>query len=157
KVEEYERQYQPDSSTPTTWVQSKCKEQEKPWSSSETRTATNQLGGIYANGRPLPATLRRKIVEMAISGVKPCRISKELRVSHGCVSKILSKWRETGSINPGKIGGSKPKKSLPEVIAAINIYKRRRPSMFSWEIRERLLADGICNEYNVPSISSINR
>uniref|UniRef100_A0A915KBL8 Paired domain-containing protein n=1 Tax=Romanomermis culicivorax TaxID=13658 RepID=A0A915KBL8_ROMCU len=80
---------------------------------------------------------------MALQGIKPCRISKELRVSHGCVSKILSKWRETGSIHPGKIGGSKPKKSLPSVITAISIYKRWRPSMFSWEIRDRLLSDGM--------------
>lgn len=29
--------------------------------------------------------------------------------------------------------------------------------MFSWEIRDRLLADGICNEFNIPSVSSINR
>lgn len=55
------------------------------------RKAVNQLGGTYANGRPLPTMLRQKIVEMAMRGVKPCRISKELQVSHGCVSKILSK------------------------------------------------------------------
>ncbi|KAI1727940.1 Paired box domain-containing protein [Ditylenchus destructor] len=56
-----------------------------------------------------------------------------------------------------KIGGSKPKKSLPEVVTAILIYKTYRPSMYSWEIRERLLADTICNKGNVPSVSSINR
>ncbi|XP_003374142.1 paired box protein Pax-9 [Trichinella spiralis] len=155
KVEEYERFHQPTASGTPILVRNK--DFDKVISQADTRLATNQLGGTYANGRPLPAALRQKIVEMAIRGVKPCRISKELRVSHGCVSKILSKWRETGSIKPGKIGGSKPKKSLPEVIAAINIYKRCRPSMFSWEIRERLIADGICTEYNVPSISSINR
>ncbi|KAL1231430.1 Paired box protein [Trichinella spiralis] len=158
KVEEYERFHQPTASGTPILVRNKDFDKVISQADSiSTRLATNQLGGTYANGRPLPAALRQKIVEMAIRGVKPCRISKELRVSHGCVSKILSKWRETGSIKPGKIGGSKPKKSLPEVIAAINIYKRCRPSMFSWEIRERLIADGICTEYNVPSISSINR
>uniref|UniRef100_A0A914ZU42 Paired domain-containing protein n=1 Tax=Parascaris univalens TaxID=6257 RepID=A0A914ZU42_PARUN len=62
------------------------------------RTGTNQLGGTYANGRPLPAYLRERIIHMAKSGTKPCQISRELRVSHGCVSKILSKYRDTGSI-----------------------------------------------------------
>uniref|UniRef100_A0A914C4S5 Paired domain-containing protein n=1 Tax=Acrobeloides nanus TaxID=290746 RepID=A0A914C4S5_9BILA len=122
-----------------------------------TRTGTNQLGGVYANGRPLPVPLREKIISMANSGTKPCQISRELRVSHGCVSKILSKYRDTGSIRPGKIGGSKPKKSLPQVVTAIAIYKHYRPSMYSWEIRDRLISDGICSSTNVPSVSSINR
>ncbi|VDK71713.1 unnamed protein product [Litomosoides sigmodontis] len=117
----------------------------------------NQLGGIYANGRPLPAHLRECIIQMAASGTKPCQISRQLRISHGCVSKILSRYRNTGSIRPGKIGGSKPKKSLPQVVTAIAIYKHCRPSMFSWEIRSRLISDGVCSAFNVPSISSISR
>ncbi|VDN58199.1 unnamed protein product [Dracunculus medinensis] len=123
----------------------------------QTRTGTNQLGGVYANGRPLPVHLREEIIKMASSGTKPCQISRELRISHGCVSKILSKYRDTGSIRPGKIGGSKPKKSLPQVVSAISIYKRYRPSIYSWEIRDRLISDGVCNTHNVPSVSSINR
>ncbi|VBB26083.1 unnamed protein product [Acanthocheilonema viteae] len=79
-----------------------------------TRAGMNQLGGIYANGRPLPVHLRERIIQMAASGTKPCQISRQLRISHGCVSKILSRYRDTGSIRPGKIGGSKPKKSLPQ-------------------------------------------
>ncbi|OZC04953.1 paired box' domain protein [Onchocerca flexuosa] len=130
----------------------------------DARTGKNQLGGIYANGRPLPVHLRERIIQMAASGIKPCQISRQLQVSHGCVSKILSRYRDTGSIRPGKIGGSKPKKSLPQklikskkVVTAIAIYKHCQPSMYSWEIRSRLISDGVCSACNVPSISSISR
>ncbi|KAE9549954.1 hypothetical protein FO519_006833 [Halicephalobus sp. NKZ332] len=74
-----------------------------------------------------------------------------------CPSEYPDRYRDTGSIRPGKIGGSKPKKSLPKVITAIAIYKHYRPTMYSWEIRDRLLNDGICQADNVPSVSSINR
>ncbi|XP_011161199.1 protein gooseberry isoform X3 [Solenopsis invicta] len=117
----------------------------------------NQLGGIFINGRPLPNHIRLKIVEMAAAGVRPCVISRQLRVSHGCVSKILNRYQETGSIRPGVIGGSKPRVATPEVEARIEEYKRDNPGMFSWEIRDRLIKEGICDRTSAPSVSAISR
>lgn len=99
----------------------------------------NQLGGVFINGRPLPNHIRLKIVEMAASGVRPCAISRQLRVSHGCVSKILNRYQETGSIRPGVIGGSKPRVATPEVEKRIEDYKKSNPGIFSWEIRDKLI------------------
>ncbi|XP_018117561.1 paired box protein Pax-3-B isoform X2 [Xenopus laevis] len=117
----------------------------------------NQLGGVFINGRPLPNHIRHKIVEMAHHGIRPCVISRQLRVSHGCVSKILCRYQETGSIRPGAIGGSKPKVTTPEVEKKIEEFKRDNPGMFSWEIRDKLLKDGVCDRNTVPSVSSISR
>ncbi|RWS13753.1 protein gooseberry-like isoform X1, partial [Dinothrombium tinctorium] len=90
----------------------------------------NQLGGVFINGRPLPNHIRLKIVEMAAAGIRPCVISRQLRVSHGCVSKILNRYQETGSIRPdGTI----------EVVHSI--FKQ----------------DGICDKNSAPSVSSISR
>ncbi|XP_009082289.1 PREDICTED: paired box protein Pax-9, partial [Acanthisitta chloris] len=98
----------------------------------------NQLGGVFVNGRPLPNAIRLRIVELAQLGIRPCDISRQLRVSHGCVSKILARYN-------------------PTVVKHIRTYKQRDPGIFAWEIRDRLLADGVCDKYNVPSVSSISR
>ncbi|XP_055536690.1 protein gooseberry [Wyeomyia smithii] len=117
----------------------------------------NQLGGVFINGRPLPNHTRLKIVELAASGVRPCVISRQLRVSHGCVSKILNRYQETGSIRPGVIGGSKPRVSTPEIETKIEEMRKANPGIFSWEIRENLIKEGICDKNSAPSISSITR
>ena len=66
----------------------------------------NQLGGCFSNGKPLPFNIRLRILELALCGYRPCDISRQLLVSHGCVSKILARFAETGSILPGAIGES---------------------------------------------------
>lgn len=70
---------------------------------------------------------------------------------------LSSSYYETGSIKPGVIGGSKPKVATPKVVDKIAEYKRQNPTMFAWEIRDRLLAEGVCDSDTVPSVSSINR
>ncbi|KAM7352094.1 paired [Cochliomyia hominivorax] len=117
----------------------------------------NQLGGVFINGRPLPNSIRLKIVEMAAEGIRPCVISRQLRVSHGCVSKILNRYQETGSIRPGVIGGSKPRITTPEIENRIEEYKRANPGIFSSEIRDKLIRDGVCDRTTAPPISAISR
>ncbi|XP_011198676.2 paired box pox-neuro protein [Bactrocera dorsalis] len=122
------------------------------------QAGVNQLGGVFVNGRPLPDCVRRRIVELALCGVRPCDISRQLLVSHGCVSKILTRFYETGSIRPGSIGGSKTKQvATPTVVKKIIRLKEENSGMFAWEIREQLQQQRICDPSSVPSISSINR
>ncbi|KAG8327333.1 hypothetical protein J6590_022756 [Homalodisca vitripennis] len=122
------------------------------------QAGVNQLGGVFVNGRPLPDCVRRRIVELALMGVRPCDISRQLLVSHGCVSKILTRFYETGSIRPGSIGGSKTKQvATPTVVKKILRCKQDNPGMFAWEIREQLLAQKICDPQAIPSVSSVNR
>lgn len=118
-------------------------------------SGVNQLGGVFVGGRPLPDSTRQKIVELAHSGARPCDISRILQVSNGCVSKILGRYYETGSIRPRAIGGSKPRVATTEVVNKISMYKRECPSIFAWEIRDRLLQEGVCTNDNIPSVSTL--
>ncbi|CAF1601524.1 unnamed protein product [Adineta ricciae] len=120
-------------------------------------SSMNQLGGEFINGRPLPTDTRERIVELAESGVRPCEISRQLQVSHGCVSKILKRYRLFGTTHPGLIGGSKPKVATPDVVRRIREYKGNNPQIFAWQIRESLQKEGICPSDKLPSVSSINR
>lgn len=112
---------------------------------------------MFINGRPLPNHLRSQIIEMAHKGVRPCNISRQLRVSHGCVSKILNRYQETGSIRPGVIGGSKPRIATPDIERKIEEIRKMDPSILSWQIKDKLIEAGICDKNTAPSISSISR
>ena len=115
-------------------------------------SGVNQLGGMFVNGRPLPDNTRTRIIELAHQGMRPCDISRILQVSNGCVSKILCRYYETGSIKPKAIGGSKPRVATNSVVRKIAVYKTECPSIFAWEIRDRLMAEGTCTADNIPSV-----
>ena len=55
------------------------------------------------------------------------------------------------------IGGTKPKLATPEIEKTVDGYKIENPGVFSWEVRDRLIKDGICDKNTVPSVSAISR
>eukprot|EP00073_Rattus_norvegicus_P046256 XP_017448404.1 PREDICTED: paired box protein Pax-4 isoform X2 [Rattus norvegicus] len=120
-------------------------------------SSVNQLGGLFVNGRPLPLDTRQQIVQLAIRGMRPCDISRSLKVSNGCVSKILGRYYRTGVLEPKGIGGSKPRLATPAVVARIAQLKDEYPALFAWEIQRQLCAEGLCTQDKAPSVSSINR
>lgn len=60
-------------------------------------------------------------------------------------------------LRPSWIGGSKPKVATPKVVSKIEEYKKENPTIFAWEIREKLMKSKVCTSNNCPSVSSINR
>ncbi|KAK1138078.1 hypothetical protein K0M31_002565 [Melipona bicolor] len=141
-------------------------------------SGVNQLGGVFVGGRPLPDSTRQKIVELAHSGARPCDISRILQENHlgddvgkqfldrfarsesrqgvpYCTANYYyCRYYETGSIRPRAIGGSKPRVATAEVVSKISLYKSECPSIFAWEIRDRLLQEGVCTNDNIPSVST---
>jgi paired box protein 6 len=84
-----------------------------------------------------------------------CDISRCLQVSNRCVSEILQHYYETGSIKPCAIEGSKSRVAEADVVEKIAQYKCEIPSIFAWEIRDRLLEENICNQENIPSVCNL--
>ncbi|XP_078374761.1 paired box protein Pax-3-A-like isoform X1 [Oculina patagonica] len=117
----------------------------------------NQLGGVFVNGKPLPNTVRQRIIEMAELGIRPCDISRQLKVSHGCISKLLSKYNDTGSFEPGRAQRKTSRDVSTEVKNKIEEYRRTAPGIFSWEVKEKLVADGHCTKESLPPLTVISR
>ncbi len=113
------------------------------------------LGDSEVNGSPLPDSTRTRIVELAHNGMRPCDISRCLQVSNSCVIEILGCNRETGLVEPSAIGGSEPGVPTADVVQKIEQYKRETPSIFAWEIRDRLLTENNYNPENLPTVCNL--
>ena len=72
-----------------------------------------------------------------------------------CILKtidVLQRYYEIGTIRPKAIGGSKPRVATDHVVGSIKRYKHECPTIFAWEIKERLVRENICTNETVPSV-----
>lgn len=119
--------------------------------------AAAAAAGLFPGGSPSPTTLsalvsQHRLLELSRFGLRGYDLAQHMLTQQGAVSKLLGTLRP-----PGLIGGSKPKVATPAVVSKIEQYKRENPTIFAWEIRERLISEGVCTNATAPSVSSINR
>lgn len=98
----------------------------------------------------LSVFLQQNVFRNSLPGTR----AAELHLKHVLFLLITSRYYETGSIKPRAIGGSKPRVATSPVVSKIAEYKRECPSIFAWEIRDRLLSEGVCTNDNIPSVSN---
>ncbi|XP_058987802.1 paired box protein Pax-7 isoform X7 [Musca domestica] len=104
------------------------------------------LGNIFSNG-PTPAAAltslasQNRLLELSRFGLRGYDLAQHFLTQQNAVSKLLGTLRP-----PGLIGGSKPKVATPAVVSKIEQYKRENPTIFAWEIRERLISEDIEGE-----------
>ena len=96
-----------------------------------------QASRVAASNGLSPTTLSPSISTSVASIIPPSRIPPPPGVpgSPGIPNPTTGR-------TPGMIGGSKPKVATPEVVGKIESYKRENPTIFAWEIREKLISDG---------------
>lgn len=88
--------------------------------------------------RELMELQKRYLEEMAAVSRVPPTLPMAQSLYSGC-------GRPAAGRMPGTIGGSKPKVATPEVVSKICEYKAKNPTIFAWEIRDKLIADGKCH------------
>ncbi|XP_047498826.1 paired box protein Pax-6-like isoform X2 [Penaeus chinensis] len=88
----------------------------------------------------------------SLPSLRQYELAQQMVTQQGAVNKLLGSLRP-----PGMIGGSKPKVATPQVVNKIEQYKRENPTIFAWEIREKLISESVCTNSTAPSVSSINR
>jgi transposase len=92
--------------------------------------------------RPLSMDLRERIVESVESGESRNGAAKRFAVSASCVIKLMQRWQETGSIEPGQMGGWKDH-ALAAHEAVVRALVWTRPDMTLEELRDALSQQGI--------------
>ncbi|CAD5215583.1 unnamed protein product [Bursaphelenchus xylophilus] len=83
-----------------------------------------------------------------------CQLSQE-QLLHLWGNKTIKRTMSSLSGPAVHSLGTKPKVATPGVVAKIEQYKKENPTIFAWEIRERLIHEAVCDQ--PPSVSSINR
>jgi transposase len=92
--------------------------------------------------RPLSMDLRERIVEAVERGGSRNATAKRFAVSTSCVVKLMQRWRETGSIAPGQMGGWK-EHALAAHESKVQALIAARADTTLEELRDALSDEGV--------------
>ena len=59
-------------------------------------------------GKPYSTDLRERVVSAVEAGQSRRAAAEIFGISASCAVKLVRRWRETGSVQPGKIGAPRP-------------------------------------------------
>ena len=121
------------------------------------RLCLNRSGKLYDNGRYYPRLLREKVLDMIHSGISQRTTATELKKNGYFVQNVLADYDRTGCSLPHMKVQPERRVITPDVMASIEIEKLMKPSIYSAELQDRLLLDGIAHPWNLPSRSTISK
>ena len=115
----------------------------------------NQRGGLYDNGRRHLQILREQVLNLNNVGHNQRFVANDLKTCRHFVSNVLRDYNiTTSSFHKIKVIPQRPKMT-DDVIEYVEVEKLCKPSLYSSEIRERLLLNGAVHPDNLASVSSI--
>lgn len=92
--------------------------------------------------KPLSKDLRERIVEAVEGGESRQAAGRRFRVSASCVIKLMQRWSQTGSVEPGQMGGWKDY-ALADHEAVVRALIAERPDLTLEELRDALAQEGV--------------
>lgn len=92
--------------------------------------------------RPYSEDLRERIVAAVEAGASRRSAARQFAVSVSCVIKLMQRWRRTGSVAPGQIGGWKDY-ALSEHAEAVRVLVVAGADMTLDELQDALAQEGI--------------
>jgi transposase len=118
---------------------------------------TNKLGRVYKKGQRTNIEKRLEVTDLYAAGFSLGEVSAKTGISASGCSKIVKSFTETGTLERTLKKTTTPTKLTQEVSAFIELEKTKKPSIYSREIRSKLLETGVCTNDNLPSVTLINK
>lgn len=117
----------------------------------------NKFGRCYKKGKPVSEELRTKILKLHSRGDSYGQISKETGVTKSACHKIVQTFVGKSSLEP-RVRTTPPASKLTvNVLQFIEYEKKKKPSIYCREIRDKLLERNVCTRDNVPSVTYIQK
>ena len=91
---------------------------------------------------PLSVDLRERIVAAVEAGASRREAAERFSVSASCAVKLVRRWRETGSVAPGQIGGQK-RHALADHAQHVRALVAARPDATLDELWAGLREEGV--------------
>lgn len=89
-----------------------------------------------------PLALRSRIIAAVEAGASARKAARRFAVSPSCSVNLVRRWRETGSFEPGQIGGQK-KRKLSGWEDWLHAVMASEPDITLAELQGRLSGDGV--------------
>ena len=89
-----------------------------------------------------PRALRSRIIDAVKAGASAREAARRFAVSPSCSINLVRRWRETGSIAPGQVGGQK-KRKLAGREEWLHAVMALEPDITLAELRKRLSGEGV--------------
>jgi transposase len=89
--------------------------------------------------KPYSIDLRERVIQGILDGLKYAQVAERFAVSVSFVSKLLTQWREAGTVEPAKSGGHGTSTLAPDE-ATVRDLLAAEPDLTLAELRRRLQA-----------------